>query len=145
MESRNSPIMASIRDLWRALREGAKDTTGARRDSASDAFGELQRQCANLEERLHWCDQQLRQRTELLYELQRQYSTEHFNLYESMRNLKTERLRNAGAYESLDNILTRAKQLQERIAHLKARLQQYESVDDIYFDTEPIFIEDPEQ
>jgi chromosome segregation ATPase len=135
--------MANVRNLWRALRVNVKDSAGANSDSTSDALGELHRRCADLQERLQWCDQQLQERTEKLYDLQRQYSTEHFNLYESIRDLKTERLRNAGAYASLDNILVRAKQLQERIAHLKARLRQHEAVEDLYFDTEPIFIEDP--
>jgi chromosome segregation ATPase len=83
--------MANVRNLWRALRVNVKDSAGANSDSTSDALGELHRRCADLQERLQWCDQQLRERTEKLYDLQRQYSTEHFNLYESMRDLKTER------------------------------------------------------
>lgn len=107
-----------------------------------ETFEALQKRCTDLEERLQWCDRQLRERSERLYDLQRQYSTEHFNLYESMRDLKTERLRNAGAYASLETILTRAKQLQGRIRELKTRLRRHEDVEDLYFDGEPIFIED---
>lgn len=133
--------MANMRDLLQGLRRRSAADSGA----SAEAFTELQARCADLEERLHWCDQQLRERSDKLYALQQRYSTEHFSLYESMRDLKTERLRNAGAYASLDNILARATQLQERIEQLKSRLRQYEHVDDLYFDTEPIFIEDPKE
>lgn len=133
--------MPNMRELLLGLR---RRSSGDATASSSD-LAELQARCMDLEERLHWCDQQLRERSDKLYALQQQYSTEHFTLYESMRDLKTERLRNAGAYASLDNILARAKQLQGRIEHLKSRLRQYEHVDDLYFDTEPIFIEDPKK
>ena len=80
-----------------------------------------------------------------LYELQQQYASEHFALQESMRNLKIERMRNSGAYGFLETTLERARRLQTRIALLKERLRRYESVDDEYFDTEPILIEDAEK
>jgi len=75
-----------------------------------------------------------------LYELQQAYSSEHFALQESMRDLKTERLRNAGAYAGLETTLGRARTLQSRIADLKERLRRYETVDDEFFDSEPILI-----
>lgn len=135
--------MASIRDLWKNLRVGRG--VNELSNESRDALSELQVHCSDLEERLRWCDSQLRERTEKLYALQQQYSTEHFTLYESMRDLKTERLRNAGAYASLDTILMRARQLQDRIHDLKIRLCRHEDVEDLYFDTEPIFIEDGEK
>ena len=110
--------------------------------SLHDRTAELEARCAELEERLRWNDDMLRRRTALLYDLQRQYATEHFNLHESVRDLKIERFRNAGAYTSRGVILNRARELQTRIRDLKQRLRAHESVEDLYFDDAPIFIED---
>ena len=87
----------------------------------------LTRQCTELRERL--------------YELQQQYSSEHFELQTCMRDLQTERLRNAGAYATLDITLERARALQARIADLKERLRRHETVEDEHFDSAPIRLE----
>lgn len=79
--------------------------------------------------------------TERLYELQQHYSSEHFELQQCMRELKTERFRNAGAYSALDLTLKRARALQGRIADLKRRLQRHEAVEDEHFDSAPIRLE----
>jgi chromosome segregation ATPase len=108
----------------------------------ADPIAELQNRCRDLEERLRWASEKLRERSERLYDLERQYATEHFELAESMRKLKIERLRNAGALADRDLILQRAKDLQLRIAQLKGRLRNYEEVDDLLFDRAPIVAED---
>jgi hypothetical protein len=130
-----TPIVAG---LWQRLRGHPSEKPP---EEPCDSAATRCARCAELERRLHWCDQQLRERTERLYALEQQYSKEHFTLYESLRDLKTERLRNAGAYSSLDTILARAKELQERIRDLKVRLRRYEDVEDRLFESEPIFIE----
>ncbi|MGH7662048.1 MAG: hypothetical protein ACRENA_14180 [Vulcanimicrobiaceae bacterium] len=99
-------------------------------------------QLHELEERLRTSEAQLRERTEALYTLQRQYSSEHFELAESMRNLKIERMRNAGAYAAQDVIVDRYQRLQARIEELKRRLRQHEAVEDQHEDTAPVVIED---
>ena len=86
----------------------------------------------------------LRERSELLYETQQQYSSEHFEFQRCMRDLKIERLRNAGAFASLETTMSRARELQARIRALKARLRHYETVGDEHFDETPIRIEQPE-
>jgi hypothetical protein len=73
-----------------------------------------------------------------LYELQKLYASEHFKLQEAMRDLATERRRNAGAYAGVEILVRRARDLQARIAELKERLRRHESVDDSYIDTAPI-------
>jgi chromosome segregation ATPase len=103
-----------------------------------DQITELQQHCRDLEERLRWANDKLRERGSRLYELERHYASEHFELQESMRKLKTERMRNAGAFADRDIILARAKELQARIAELKTRLRKYEAVDDLLFDETPI-------
>ena len=132
-------MIMSVRKWWQAMIPGSPVP-----DPIDTALFYRER-CRELEERLQWSDQQLRLRSEKLYELQQQYSTEHFMLSESMRDLKTERLRNGGAYASVDTILSRAKLLQSRIHELKVRLRQYEDVEDLYFDTQPILLEDKEK
>jgi hypothetical protein len=99
---------------------------------------ELEVRCRDLEERLKLSEERLRERSGLLYELQRQYASEHFGLQESMRNLKIERLRNAGIFADRDILLQRAKELQLRISSLKERLRKYEQVEDLLFDDAPI-------
>jgi SMC interacting uncharacterized protein involved in chromosome segregation len=106
--------------------------------------GETERLRANirdLEERLQASEARLRERTEALYVMQQHYSTEHFELAESMRNLKIERMRNAGAYAAQDVVLERYRRLQARIEELKQRLRQYETVEDLHEDTAPIVID----
>lgn len=101
-----------------------------------------EQQRANLEQRLHAAEQSLSERSERLYELQQHYSSEHFALQESMRNLKIERMRNAGAYAQLEWTMGRARALQSRISDLKNRLRRHEAVEDEEFDSAPILIED---
>jgi chromosome segregation ATPase len=91
-----------------------------------------------LREKIRDLETQLRERTGALYELQRQYSSEHFELAESMRNLKIERMRNAGAYAAQDVILERYHRVQARVEELKRRLRQYEEVEDLDEDAAPI-------
>jgi hypothetical protein len=98
---------------------------------------------AELEERLRSSEATVRERSETLYVLQRQYSSEHFDYAESMRNLNIERMRNAGAYAAQDIMLSRYKSLQARLAELKGRLRVYEHVDDLHEDDAPIVIEEP--
>lgn len=118
-----------------------------RRESAktnSDAgqITELENRCRDLEERLRCSTEKLKERSGRLYELERHYASEHFELAESMRNLKIERLRNAGSFADRDIILKRAKDLQARIAELKDRLRKYEDVEDQFFDRAPIVKDD---
>jgi len=103
----------------------------------------LEAECARLRERLHECDERGKARGEALYELQQHYSTEHFELQESMRNLKIERLRNAGMFGDRDILISRANKLQSRIRSLKSRLLKYEAVEDEHFDEAPIVRENP--
>lgn len=105
-----------------------------------EKIAELEERCRDLQARLEWSNEKLQERSGRLYELERHYASEHFELQESMRNLKTERLRNAGAFADRDIILKRAKELQARIAELKRRLCQYENVDDLWFDEAPIIV-----
>lgn len=102
------------------------------------SVAELQARCHELEDRLRQSDDKVRERSALLYDLQRNYSAEHFSFQESTRNLKIERMRNAGMFADRDILISRAKQLQQRIAGLKKRLRNYESVEDEVFDLEPI-------
>lgn len=95
----------------------------------------------DLEERLRGSEALLRERTEALYAVQRQYSVEHFELAESMRNLKIERMRNAGAYAAQDILRNRYLRLQRRIAELKRRLRAHETVEDLDEDDAPIVTE----
>lgn len=106
--------------------------------SESAQIAELEKRCRDLEDRLRWSDEKLKERGGLLYELERHYASEHFALQESMRNLNIERLRNAGAFADRDIILRRAKELQARISELKARLRKHEHVEDLLFDEAPI-------
>jgi len=99
---------------------------------------ELARRCNELEERVRSLNETLKARSGRMYDLERQYASEHFELQESMRNLKIERMRNAGAFADREIILDRARLLQARIAELKVRLQKHEQVEDLLFDTEPI-------
>lgn len=103
----------------------------------------LEEECADLRTRLTDSEARLEARTSLLYNLQQQYSSEHFDLQKCMRDLKTEEMRNAGAYASLETTLGRARALQRRISHLKERLRKYETVEDEHFDSAPIRIEQP--
>ncbi len=117
-------------------RESAKTTNDVQK------ITELENRCRDLEERLRWSSEKLQERSGRLYELERHYASEHFQLAESMRNLKIERLRNAGAFADRDIILQRAKGLQARIAELKGRLSKHEHVEDQFLDREPIVKDD---
>jgi chromosome segregation ATPase len=101
-------------------------------------IAELQDRCRDLEARLRWSSEKLQERSGRLYELERHYASEHFELQESMRNLKIERLRNAGALADRKLVLERMKHLQGRIAQLKDRLRRYENVEDVFVDEAPI-------
>jgi hypothetical protein len=103
----------------------------------------LRARIAELEEQLRSSQATVRERSEALYTLQRQYSSEHFEYAESMRNLNIERMRNAGAYAAQDIVLSRYQSLQARIAELKARLRAHEHVDDLYEDDAPIVLDEP--
>lgn len=83
-----------------------------------------------------------KEQAQRLYELQKLYASEHFELQRVMRELATERRRNAGAYTGVDILLQRARHLQARIAELKERLRRHEPVEDLYTDTAPIAIGD---
>ena len=111
--------------------------------STDDDPDTLRTRLVELEERLRSSEATVRERSEALYDLQRQYSTEHFEYTESMRNLNIERMRNAGAYAAKDVMLSRYRSLQARIAELKRRLRAYERVDDLREDDAPILIEEP--
>lgn len=84
----------------------------------------------DLEQTLKEADHKLRETGDAFYGLQQRYSSEHFDLQEAMCNLKIERLRNAGVQAAHDIVLRRYGMLHERIADLKARLQNYEHVVD---------------
>lgn len=96
----------------------------------------LERRCLELEQALKAADHDLREKGDLLYGLQQRYSSEHFDLQETMRNLKIERLRNAGIRSAQDIVLQRYAMLRERVAHLKTRLRCYEQVTDEDIDDE---------
>ncbi len=81
-----------------------------------------------------------KERAQQLYELQKLYAAEHFELQQVMRDLSTERKRNAGAYAGVEILLQRARELQKRIGDLKQRLRRYEEVEDLYSDEAPIAI-----
>lgn len=83
-----------------------------------------------------------KERAQQLYEIRKLYASEHFALQEAMRDLATERRRNAGAYAGVDVLLSRARSLQARIAELKQRLREHEQVEDQRIDTEPLAIGD---
>ncbi len=108
----------------------------------ADQVAELQERCRDLEARLQWANEKLQERSGRLYEIERHYASEHFELQESMRKLKTERMRNAGAFAGREVILGRAKELQARIAELKTRLRQHETVEDLFFDDAAIVLDD---
>jgi len=93
-----------------------------------------------LEERLAQYERELKERGALLYDVQQQYASEHFKLREAMRDLKTERMRNAGLFGDRDAILERADMLLRRIAELKRRLKDHETVADEWFDDQPIVL-----
>lgn len=101
----------------------------------------VQAECADLQERLRVAEEKLQERSEALYLLQKDYSREHFELFESERKLKIERMRNAGAYSGLEVVIERARALQARISGLKERLREYERVEDQYEDEAPIVLE----
>ncbi len=113
-------------------RESARTTNDAQQ------ITELENRCRDLEERLRWSTEKLQERSGRLYELERHYASEHFELAQSMRNLKIERLRNAGAFADRDIILQRSHDLQARITQLKERLRKYEEVEDQFLDRAPI-------
>ncbi|MGA3036196.1 MAG: hypothetical protein ABSE64_01830 [Vulcanimicrobiaceae bacterium] len=110
--------------------------------TADDDPQALRARIAELEERLGSSEATVRERSEALYTLQRQYSSEHFDYAESMRNLNIERMRNAGAYAAQDIMLSRYRSLQARIAELKRRLRIHEHVDDLHEDDAPIIVEE---
>ncbi|HEX4014890.1 MAG TPA: hypothetical protein VHX17_13520 [Candidatus Cybelea sp.] len=113
------------------------------RDAAVDAdrIADLEAECEQLRKRLHDSDERGRSRSELLYALQSQYASEHFALQESMRNLKIERMRNAGMFAERDIVISRAGKMQARIRSLKRRLGAHEAVEDEHFDDAPIVID----
>lgn len=122
------------------LRKLASQLTSSTSDDEPDA-ATIRNQVVDLMNRLRISENALSERSERLYELQKHYSSEHFALQECMRDLKTERMRNAGAYASMATTLERAKALQTRIVELKERLRKYEPVEDLLFDSEPILRE----
>jgi hypothetical protein len=132
-----------LRRLFGNLRPGQADAgpTGGEPTDPRVLVGDLEARCYDLKERLRCSEERLRERSEMLYELQQHYSSEHFSLHESMRNLNIERMRNAGMFADRDIILSRARLLQSRIMELKERLRKYESVEDQTFDQQPIVIE----
>lgn len=89
----------------------------------------LAERCRDLERRVHESEQRLRERGELLYEVQKHYSSEHFGFQESMRSLKIERMRNAGASGERDLLMRQANTLRRRIEELEKRLGRYEAVE----------------
>jgi hypothetical protein len=113
------------------------------RKAATDAalIAALELECEQLRSRLHDSDERGRSRSELLYSLQSQYSVEHFQLQESMRNLKIERMRNAGMFADREILIGRARKMQLRIRSLKQRLAKHEAVEDQHFDDAPIVID----
>ncbi len=111
-------------------------------DATGDDLQAFRARIADLEERLQSSEATVRERSEALYVLQRQYSSEHFEYAESMRNLNIERMRNAGAYASQDIMISRYRSLQARIAELKRRLRAHEIVEDMHEDDAPIVVEE---
>ncbi|HTV93109.1 MAG TPA: hypothetical protein VMG98_10355 [Verrucomicrobiae bacterium] len=125
---------------WLGLRKGVEPKPESVVPNHAEA---LQRECADLAARLAEKEGLVRERGEALYELQQHYASEHFQLQRCMRDLKIERMRNAGAFGALYTTMERARTLQARIAKLKDRLRQFEPVEDEHFDTEPIRIQEP--
>ena len=109
--------------------------------SVDDDIEKLRARIADLEQRLRSSEATVRERSEALYMLQRQYSSEHFDYAESQRNLNIERMRNAGAYAAQDVVFSRYKSLQARIADLKRRLRAYEAVEEMQEDEAPIVLD----
>jgi len=98
-------------------------------------MGELEKKCRDLEARLRWADEKLKERSGRMYEIEKHYASEHFELQESMRELRNERMRLAGVLADRKLLAERAKQLQARIGDLKERLRKYEPVEDSFFDS----------
>ncbi|HUA07961.1 MAG TPA: hypothetical protein VMA98_01730 [Candidatus Acidoferrales bacterium] len=135
LKSANGALLSLF--SWLGLRKVTPEpATAATGDRAP-----LEAECIDLRARLAEAQALLKTRTELLYTLQQQYSSEHFDFQKCMRDLQTEEMRNAGAYAILETILKRARALQSRVGQLKERLRNYEMVEDEYFDTAPIRIE----
>ena len=134
MEARRPSKPPSLADRVRRFFDG-KAPPGA------DRLAALEGECEELRHRVSEADERGRARSELFMSLQSQYSVEHFELQESMRNLKIERMRNAGMFADRDIVLRRAKALQARIRSLKERLRRHETVEDEHFDDAPIVIE----
>ena len=126
-------LLRKIADIFNAA---------AKLEHSREEVALLQERCANTEKLLQESDGRAKERSELLYDLQRVSSSEHFRLHEAMRNLNIERMRNAGAFADRDVILDRAHQLQKRIGDLKKRLSKYESVEGMLFDEGPVIVSD---
>lgn len=135
----NENLYSGALSWIRSHRPQASDTTAT--ESSKRQVVAPDEQSAEIVKRLHAAEQRLIERGELLYELQQHYSSEHFALQESMRNLRIERMRNAGAYAQLESTMVRARALQSRIADLKNRLSRYEAIEDEEFDAAPILID----
>ena len=97
-----------------------------------------QAECADLKHHLEESEKRLRERTELLYDLQRQYASEHFSYQEMMRDIKTERMRLAGATADREIMTSRFEQVKSRIAFLLERIRHYEPCEDEWIGTSPV-------
>ncbi|MHB8141148.1 MAG: hypothetical protein ACYDHD_07870 [Vulcanimicrobiaceae bacterium] len=95
---------------------------------------QLEAGITELEGRLAQETELSRKRGELLYDLQRQYSSEHFDLARFMRDLNTEHLRNAGMVAQSEAAATQRRLLIRRIHELKARLALHEPVEEVWYD-----------
>jgi hypothetical protein len=92
----------------------------------------------DLKRRLEASESQLKERSGLLYDVQRQYASEHFSYQEVMRDLKTERMRLVGVSADRDVMMSRFVQMKARIAFLLQRLRTYEPCADEWIDTSPV-------
>jgi chromosome segregation ATPase len=131
--------------LWFGILPARRASPPLRSGPLDEDPQQLRARCRELEGRIEKLGNELNSRSEQLYALQQHYSSEHFRLAESMRNLRTEEMRSAGARAQSDVVLQRYRNLQDRIALLKARLRRHEEVEDAYFDAAPLVVKLPEE
>ena len=126
--------MSLLSRLWGArIRAGEHESPDVEAQLAA-----CRAESADFRRRLEESDARLKERTGLLYDIQRQYASEHFSYQEALRDLKTERMRLVGVNADRDVMMNRFVQMKARIAFLLDRLRRYEPCPDEWIDTSPV-------
>jgi chromosome segregation ATPase len=128
--------MGTLRRWWRFVTSGVIAEMPSH--GTPDELEALRTTNRDLQERVAWLDGRLKEVVERLYSIEQQYSVEHFQLTESQRDLRDERMRLAAARAERTIILSRAGDLQARIRDLKGYLASHETVEASFFDDAPI-------